>query len=638
MLLWLLKQQINVKNIRRYYSMFAVSKFAILKSLKSSTALVALVAASFMGSSASAKDYTKVISLGDSLTDTGNLFKQVGQPGAPYYKGRLSNGLTWAEIFAKQMEAISNNPGAANLNVAFAGAYSGVGGAALGQPPGFLAQVSILRGAIAAGGTAPLQSSDLLTVWIGANDYLGLLTNPAPNIVGTVATVTGNTAGGITALHNMGGRNFLVFNLPNLGATPRTNKNATASAGASAISGMHNAALFRTVQGLSSTMQDSDFIFVDIASLLDHIIANPADYGFSNVKDACLLTPACAGGTKEEQNKYLFWDDIHPTTRTHAWIAKAVSVLTNTDINLQEIASLSETGLASARGMSRMITSHMSSAKPRGFSLSALGSYTVGDRDKMMGRSSYDYKIYSYGLAVDYAVQSFVMGLSYIRSDGDISQASGGGYEQKSWQMAAHISSDYGGFKADAQMAYGTTDYDSIMRHTGVGSIQTNGITKGSHFTAAFNVDYTFKANQTGSIKPFAGFRYIKANVDAYKETGGIIFNLDISGQEVISQSIIAGVKLTDNFEAGGFFIQPRAVVAYEHEMGGERVIVGSLIGNTARAVTVRDTMLKDHLLSIGVGADLRFDSFTASLDYVSELGIQGGRENQFMLRFTGRF
>src|SRR5438046_2391463 len=38
--------------------------------------------------------------IGDSLSDTGRLFRATGVPPAPYYQGRMSNGPLWVEHFA----------------------------------------------------------------------------------------------------------------------------------------------------------------------------------------------------------------------------------------------------------------------------------------------------------------------------------------------------------------------------------------------------------------------------------------------------------------------------------------------------------------------------------------------------------
>ena len=50
---------------------------------------------------------------------------------------------------------------------------------------------------------------------------------------------------------------------------------------------------------------------LDVHGTVEDIIAQPEDYGFTNVTEALIEHPE---GTPEE---YLFWDTVHPTTRAH---------------------------------------------------------------------------------------------------------------------------------------------------------------------------------------------------------------------------------------------------------------------------------------------------------------------------------
>ena len=47
----------------------------------------------------------------------------------------------------------------------------------------------------------------------------------------------------------------------------------------------------------------------------ERVRADPASFGFTNVMRGCNAVPTCDG--------YLFWDDVHPTTRAHASLADA---------------------------------------------------------------------------------------------------------------------------------------------------------------------------------------------------------------------------------------------------------------------------------------------------------------------------
>ena len=64
--------------------------------------------------------YSKVIVYGDSHSDNGNVYRQLGIPGAPYWNGRWSNGPVAVEDLATSLRA----PLADN---AWAGATTGIG-------------------------------------------------------------------------------------------------------------------------------------------------------------------------------------------------------------------------------------------------------------------------------------------------------------------------------------------------------------------------------------------------------------------------------------------------------------------------------------------------------------------------------
>ncbi|MEE9424508.1 MAG: SGNH/GDSL hydrolase family protein [Methylococcales bacterium] len=55
-------------------------------------------------------DYSQVISFGDSLSDTGNLFQATGSPPPPYFNGRFSNGPVWNEILTNNFGLSTPTP------------------------------------------------------------------------------------------------------------------------------------------------------------------------------------------------------------------------------------------------------------------------------------------------------------------------------------------------------------------------------------------------------------------------------------------------------------------------------------------------------------------------------------------------
>ena len=98
---------------------------------------------------AQATPYSVVVSYGDSLSDNGNLFAAVGQPGFPYFQGRRSDGPVAVEKLAAAL-------GVPLVDFAWLGATSGIGNFADGGTPtslGFVALPGMLTEFAATQGT-----------------------------------------------------------------------------------------------------------------------------------------------------------------------------------------------------------------------------------------------------------------------------------------------------------------------------------------------------------------------------------------------------------------------------------------------------------------------------------------------------
>lgn len=631
--------------------------------------------------SVEAKEYDKIFVFGDSLSDTGNLFEVAGQPPAPYYMGRFSNGPIWVDRLVPNIANITQVPTGTHLNFSFGGAETGQAA----SPPGFLAQVFGLLGPALNGGVKGPDEHSLISVWIGANDYLGLLgATPTPvDIATAIGTAAGQTTAGISQLYALGGREFLIFNLPDLALTPRVNGlDATEQAAATAISTGHDTAWRNMVGTLQGSLEGSNFIYVDAMALFDHILANPAAFGFSNTTEACILVAACVAADTASQNGYIFWDTIHPTSSTHAVIAQAVVEIVNTDNHLTGILSQSETGHALAKSMMRPLTarltelhggkggSHASgsamtlgndrliqvarantgyasdgtsggggtSSSEGGLSMFFNAQYVNGERTASEERSGFDYDFTVLTLGADYRMEdNMVLGLAFTYGTGDVAQSLGGGYDQKSWQIAGYASMIRERYFFDVYAAYGKTDYENILRPTFVGPITAAAETEGNHITLGTNIGLRM-SGEYGRVEPFVGLRYMKVDVDGYDEAQAVIFNLAVGKQEVRSFVGAAGVNFAREFHTESFTFTPKITVAYEHEFDGERTLTGSIIGNTANAVSIHNEALADDIALVGVGVEAHMGGFNLSVEYQTEFGIDGGEHYELVGQVSFRF
>lgn len=246
---------------------------------------------------------------GDSLSDVGTVYKATGglyPPNPPYYRGRYSNGPVWVEHLASRL-ALSN---AQITNAACGG--STTGGGSINGIPGLLAQVETFTK------THPHTSPKTLYVlWAGANDYLNGVANPSIPVENVSKT--------IAALVDIGAKNILVANLPNLGNLPATRKSVYSNA-LSALTTAHNAGLDRSLATLKQRLGSGvQLLELDAYALYGEAIANPAQFGFTNVTAACVDNLAQCS----QPDQFLFWDGIHPTAAAHRILAeRAFSLVT----------------------------------------------------------------------------------------------------------------------------------------------------------------------------------------------------------------------------------------------------------------------------------------------------------------------
>ncbi|GFE67770.1 SGNH/GDSL hydrolase family protein [Chroococcus sp. FPU101] len=262
---------------------------------------------------AQAANFTGIYAFGDSLTDTGNVFNLSGQPTDPYFNGRASNGQLWIEYLADKLNLPIQPSTPSGTNFAFIGATTGFDNTVNPALPGLQQEV---LGYLNNNPTADPDA--LYVVWAGANDYLPTESTTFTPYTEPTTTVN-NLASVVTALATVGAKNILVANLPDLGELPRTNTTSDANR-LNDLTQAHNTLLSQTLSSLLLPA-DVEITTLDVNTLFDNVVNNPARFNFTNVTDRCLtfIDPTnfdiCSN-----PNEYLFWDQIHPTTAGHRLI------------------------------------------------------------------------------------------------------------------------------------------------------------------------------------------------------------------------------------------------------------------------------------------------------------------------------
>jgi phospholipase/lecithinase/hemolysin len=269
--------------------------------------------------------YGGLYAFGDSLTDVGNDYALSGgvlPTPLIYSDGRFTNGKVWVQDLAKDLGLGTVKASLdGGRDFAYGGAETGAETLHSLTPidlPSQLAQFLL---------DDPRPVADALyALSIGGNDVIDAISAYANNPNGATTDIqqaVNNEAAFVNDLALDGAQNFVILNVPDLGKVPEELGNASV---ATQLSALYDTELESAVQSL--TAQDHiNITVVDVFSLIDEAVADPAKFGLKNV-----TTPVWTGnfynpfsGTLNAygaaQNKYLFFDHLHPTAAGHAAVA-----------------------------------------------------------------------------------------------------------------------------------------------------------------------------------------------------------------------------------------------------------------------------------------------------------------------------
>lgn len=296
-------------------------------------------------------------------------------PAEPYWEARFSNGRVWNEYLAK-MIGIDEASKKANINQAFGGSWavtydyqltvwnlirhpvdtlkSLVVGKLIPPSLGLTVQAYLLV-------RPELDKDTVYFVLSGANDYLNVLRfedNYNPAVMSTyIDNVLDALDSSVRKLTNAGARRVIVMGLPSIGEVPKFVYTLDRPVLNAAIQ-QHNERLENRIAEWKKANPEVDFLYVDLQPVVQRALANPAAYGFTNVKEPCIdiklpmfdtlvKSPFAGNYVLEYQqvlnyrdasfaegqtnytvcnapDEYLFWDEVHPSTKAHRYLANEV--------------------------------------------------------------------------------------------------------------------------------------------------------------------------------------------------------------------------------------------------------------------------------------------------------------------------
>ncbi len=294
-----------------------------------------------------ASTITSVVVFGDSLSDTGNIANltqsqyKIRYPadnpvlGFDYTDGRFTDGTdtqpaastaykgVWIEQLAALYGVTVKDSLDGGTNYAYGDATTGSGTMTesktyLGVPISITLQNMGQQVTTYLATNPTPNASTLYVLWGGSNDLLNAASAGQDPLAAAQTALT-NELGLVKQLMARGATNFLIPNLPPLGAFATAN-------GPAAVTALNNASA-AFAQGLATgitqlqqaSMGTTLKIYpADVFTYFAQIAATPMMYGFGDITTAADTVTA-------SPDTYLLWDGLHPTTTGHHWAATAAA-------------------------------------------------------------------------------------------------------------------------------------------------------------------------------------------------------------------------------------------------------------------------------------------------------------------------
>lgn len=283
-----------------------------------------------------ARAFTQIVVFGDSLSDSGNdahraeVKYSVRYPSEVfnYTDGRFTDGsntvpsaIKFTGVWHEQLaQTFLNLPAAKNsldggIDFAFGGATTrdGTTDRALTSTGNLTVTIDNLG----------KQLDDYLATHTGDPNALYVLWGGTVDLLddasaSNVAATTARMAALVNRLATAGGRNFVVPNVPPLGAFPHFSGAGDSGAFMDRACAEYRRQLKTAFDNTIHAFNDQG-IAVNIYSLdvwlkFIRMFAAPADFGFVDISHA-------AQGSSANPDQFVFWDDIHPTTAAHYQVA-----------------------------------------------------------------------------------------------------------------------------------------------------------------------------------------------------------------------------------------------------------------------------------------------------------------------------
>jgi outer membrane lipase/esterase len=454
-------------------------------------------------------------------------------------------------------------------------------------------------------------------------------------------------------LGQAGARYVMVFNLPNIGLTPKAL--AQGKPAAAALTGF--SLIFNNTLNAGLAKTGINIIPVNTFAMLNEIVADPGRFGFTNVTE-----PACSGGADGSsfacgpagsgtpasyqpgtENTYLFADGVHPTTAAHAELAQYAESIV---IAPGEISLLGEAPLEIGRSLDDAIVDQAttSAARAPGPGLHLWAHY---------GHARQNFK-----LQVNSPRSRDNLDVLSIGAGVHPTDALSAGLALTAGQQIAHFAGDAGGFKLrdllatgyamwSGQQAYfaaigsfGHLHYSDVHRNIPIGPavLHAGGATSGAHQAAALTGGWWVDLG-TWRTGPYAEVTWQHVQVDGYAENGNGATAMTFGRQNRHALVGTLGWQIDAHFRAGSALLHPFLRVAWNHDSDADaRTVSAGLVSMPGRFALPGFSPDRDWG-SVGVGLAANFTpAFSGWIGYEGRFSDSSQHINSLNIGANVRF
>jgi len=506
--------------------------------------------------------FDRVVAIGDSLSDSGNVAAAQGFPAAQRFT--TNPGSTTVENVARGLGFSLSASQTGGNDYAWGGARVNHYAVADANVPSlgdqwktYLAQH---------GGKADART--LYQVWGGANDisYLVASGSNATAIAANTAAVAQAEVALVAQMQAAGAKYVVVYNLPDLGKTPLSiAAGASAQASLSQLATIYNGVLGGGIAQLSTN--GLNVVPVNTFLVLNEVVADPARYGFSNVtQTACTVANSllCTPDklvSPDAASTYVFADGMHPTTAAHALLGQYVLSI----MRAPGYASLlGEAPLASIEAQNRAVREQML-ADVRGSDTRLFANVDYGDQrfDGSAGspRTSSNNVNLTIGADVRFN-DNLSGGMAVNIGQHNADYAGGGGYKLQDVSGLGYLTWHQGGAYVGGYVNFGQNNFSDIERRIQLGDALRTETAKadGNHVGGGINGGYWFETNalRTG---PFANLDWQTVKVGGYNEGSSDSTAMWFGSQQRDSQVSTLGWRLEGHWLVDGSKLSPMGTI-----------------------------------------------------------------------------